>query len=59
MKAPRVGVAIEGFSVPHAHVHIVPVYKGNELNPLKAKRISEKKMTDINNLFVKRFKLLK
>ncbi|OGH80732.1 MAG: hypothetical protein A3I29_01965 [Candidatus Magasanikbacteria bacterium RIFCSPLOWO2_02_FULL_44_11] len=55
MKAPRVGIAIEGFGVPHAHVHIVPVYKGNELNPLKAKCISEKKMTNINNLFVGSF----
>src|SRR5271157_580813 len=39
--AKRIGLAIEGFGVPHAHVHLVPVNRGNELNPLRAKRISE------------------
>lgn len=35
--APRVGLAIEGFGVEHVHIHLVPVYKGNELNPERAK----------------------
>jgi len=26
IKPPRVGVAIEGFGVPHVHIHIVPLY---------------------------------
>jgi len=38
--AKRVGVAVEGFAVPHVHVHLVPVYAGDELNPLRAKPIS-------------------
>ena len=29
--SPRVGISVEGFGVPHAHVHIVPIYKGNDL----------------------------
>jgi len=33
----RVGIAIEGFGVPHVHVHLVPLQKGNELNPERAK----------------------
>jgi histidine triad (HIT) family protein len=38
--AKRIGVAVEGFAVPHVHVHLVPVYAGDELNPSRAKPIS-------------------
>lgn len=27
----RVGLVVHGFDVPHAHVHVVPMYKGDEL----------------------------
>jgi histidine triad (HIT) family protein len=37
--AKRVGVAVEGFTVPHVHVHLVPVFAGDELNPARAKPI--------------------
>jgi len=37
--AKRIGVAVEGFAVPHVHVHVVPVYAGNELNPSRAKSL--------------------
>lgn len=30
-KAPRVGIVVEGFGVPHVHIHLVPIYKGNDL----------------------------
>ena len=36
LNAPRIGVAIEGFGIDHVHVHLVPVYSGNELNPERA-----------------------
>jgi histidine triad (HIT) family protein len=29
--APRVGIVVEGFGVPHTHVHLVPIYHGNDL----------------------------
>lgn len=35
--ALRIGVAVEGFAVPHVHVHLVPVYAGHDLNPERAK----------------------
>ena len=38
--AKRVGVAVEGFAVPHVHVHMVPLYAREELNPARAKPIS-------------------
>jgi len=37
LKPKRVGMAVEGFLVPHVHVHLVPINKGNELNPERAK----------------------
>ncbi len=41
LKCKRVVVAVEGFAVPHVHVHLVPVNSGNELNPELAKNVSE------------------
>jgi histidine triad (HIT) family protein len=35
--AKRIGLAIEGFAVPHVHIHLVPLTQGNQLNPLMAK----------------------
>jgi len=29
--SPRVGVVVEGFGVPHTHVHLIPIYHGNDL----------------------------
>ena len=31
LNPPRVGIAVEGFGVPHVHVHIVPIYLSNDL----------------------------
>lgn len=33
---PRVAVAVEGFSVDHIHVHLVPVTGANQLDPCAA-----------------------
>jgi len=40
-KAKRVGIAVEGLGVPHVHIHLVPIYNGNELNPERAKKATE------------------
>jgi histidine triad (HIT) family protein len=37
--ARRVGVAVEGFSVPHVHVHMVPLFAFDDLNPSRAKAL--------------------
>ena len=31
INCPRVGVVVEGFGVPHAHVHLIPIYQGEDL----------------------------
>ncbi len=43
----RVGIAVEGFFIPHAHIHIVPLNKGNELNPERAKPMSKEELNKI------------
>jgi histidine triad (HIT) family protein len=31
MGSPRVGITVEGFGIPHAHIHLMPIYHGNDL----------------------------
>lgn len=44
MGTVRVGLAIEGFGVPHVHVHLVPIDQGNELNPEHAQKMSSEEL---------------
>lgn len=39
--APHTGIAVEGYGVPHAHVHLVPIWRGGELDPCRQARASE------------------
>ena len=41
MLADRAAMAVEGYGVPHAHVHLVPVNGGNELDPCRQVPASE------------------
>lgn len=56
--AKRIGLAIEGFGVDHIHIHLVPVNKGNELNPLRAKKVFLSELKKKQIIFVKKFKKL-
>lgn len=49
MKCEKVGIAVEGFGVPHVHIHIVPVDKPNELNPERAKPMEKEKLKEVQN----------
>jgi len=31
IKSPRVGVIVDGFGVPHAHIHLIPIYSGQDI----------------------------
>jgi len=43
----RVGIAVEGFGVPHAHIHLVPINRGYELNPNNAKPMAKEELEKI------------
>jgi len=47
INSERIGMAVEGFGVPHIHIHLVPVNAGNELNPEKAKSATEEELIEI------------
>lgn len=49
MQSKRIGIAVEGFGVPHVHIHLVPVNSGNELNPERATPASHQQLTIIQN----------
>jgi histidine triad (HIT) family protein len=40
--AARVGVAVEGFSVPHVHLHLVPINALNDLSPERARALPDR-----------------
>lgn len=43
----RIGMAVEGFGVPHIHIHLVPVNNGNELNPERAVNMNPEELKKI------------
>ena len=43
--AKRVALAIEGFVIPHTHIHLVPVNKVNDLDPNRAKKTSPEELS--------------
>ena len=47
MQSRKIGVAVEGFGVPHAHVHLVPLHNPNELNPERATHMDEEILATI------------
>ena len=42
--AKRVGIAVEGFAIQHAHIHLVPINSGNELDPNRAKQALDEEL---------------
>ncbi len=40
----RIGLAVEGFGVEHAHVHLVPVDRGGDLDPGRQQRASPEEL---------------
>lgn len=35
--ARRIGLVVEGFAVPHAHLHLVPLHNCNDIDPCRSK----------------------
>jgi histidine triad (HIT) family protein len=38
--AKRIGVIIEGFTVPHIHIHLVPLHNEDEIDPRRVKKMT-------------------
>lgn len=47
LKPKRIGMAVEGFGVPHVHIHLVPLNRGNELNPERARPTTKEELEKI------------
>ncbi len=47
MRSKKVGLIVEGFGVPHVHIHLVPISKAYELNPEKTHEVDESKLDQV------------
>ena len=47
MKSKRIGIGIEGLSVPHLHVHLIPVNKINDFDPNRAKKATQEELLEV------------
>ncbi|PIP27944.1 MAG: HIT family protein [Candidatus Moranbacteria bacterium CG23_combo_of_CG06-09_8_20_14_all_35_22] len=54
--AKAIGLAIEGLGVSHAHIHLVPIHKGNDLNPERAKKASLAELKKMQKILLNSFK---
>jgi len=45
--AKRIGIAVEGFSVPHVHLHLVPLYNVAELDPHRHIKQAEEELAEM------------
>jgi histidine triad (HIT) family protein len=49
----KVGIAVIGLEVPHAHIHLVPINEANDLNFAQAKmKIEKDRMLEITQLII-------
>ena len=43
----RIGISVIGLEVPHAHIHLVPINKLDDMNFKRKKNISEMELLDL------------
>ncbi len=46
MGAKKIGVVVEGFLVPHAHIHLVPLHTGGELSFGRSKKATPEELKE-------------
>jgi histidine triad (HIT) family protein len=46
MNSTKVGIVVEGFGVPHAHLHLVPINHAHDLDSNRAHELPEEEMKE-------------
>jgi histidine triad (HIT) family protein len=49
----RVGMVVEGFEIPHVHVHLIPINKMNELNQCRLKPATAEELKKVAEKILK------
>ena len=49
----RVGLVVEGFAIPHVHIHLIPINNGNELNPERARPAESEELKEVADKILK------
>lgn len=44
--ATKIGIVVYGFDVPHAHIHLVPLYKAGDLDFSRAKLADSRELSE-------------
>ena len=47
MDSPRVGMIVDGFGVPHVHIHLIPIYSGTDIIKRQPDAIPDEKLAEI------------
>ncbi len=53
----RVGMAVQGFEVPHFHLHLMPLWGVEDFDFRKAKRLPEAEMKEIQGKIIAKLKI--
>src|SRR3989338_6710805 len=53
IQSRRIGIIVEGFGVPHAHIHLVPINRGYELDPNRTKPATGKELGKMAEKIIK------
>lgn len=56
MQVSRIGYVVEGFNMPHVHVHLVPEAKDGDLSPQNAYQASPEELAEMREFYKQVFK---
>ncbi len=56
MQSKRIGLVVEGFGVPHIHIHLIPINNANEIDPHRAKKATNEELQEVAEKIKKEIK---